>query len=76
MEERDNTGIVFVNNYKEKQSQPDYKGTMVWKGEKIEVAMWVKEGQNGTFLTMSLQEPYVKPIAEAVNAEVKDDLPF
>lgn len=60
-EKRDMGGIIFKNSYKEKDSQPDYKGEIVVNGKDFEIALWVKEGQKGKFFSVKISEPYVKP---------------
>ena len=57
-----NSGALFVNDYKEKDNQPDYKGTMELTigGEDIEFKMagWKKQSKNGkTFISMKFEEP-------------------
>jgi hypothetical protein len=55
---RDGTGTIFKNKFKEEgDNKPDYKGEVMWRGEKIEIAHWVKQGQNGKFFSVKLQEP-------------------
>lgn len=55
---RDGGGTIFKNKFKEDgDNKPDYKGEIMWRGEKIEIAHWVKQGQNGKFFSVKLQEP-------------------
>ena len=46
MEQKNNTGAIFKNNYKKTDSQPDYKGKAVIDGVEKEVALWLKESKN------------------------------
>ena len=66
-EQRDNTGTIFKNNRKEKDSQPDYTGKALVDGKEKAVSLWVKQGKSGPFFSMSLQEPW-KPAGEADKA--------
>ena len=46
-EQRDNSGVLFRNTYKEKDSQPNAKGTAMVDGVLYEVAAWTKRDKNG-----------------------------
>lgn len=62
---RDGSGNIFKNQYHEEgDSKPQYKGEVMWRGEKIEIALWVKEGQKGKFFSAKLQEPREKPATQ------------
>ena len=83
MQKKENGGIIFKNNYKEKETQPDYKGKIDVKGEEFDIALWIKEGKNGKFFSAQISEPYQKEV-EAGYEDAKydamksdnDDLPF
>ena len=63
-EEKPNTGVLFPNNRKEKDSHPDYRGKANYKGIEFEIAGWKKTSQNGQpRISLSLKEPYRKPEA-------------
>lgn len=74
---RDNSGSIFKNNRKEKENQPDYTGKALIDGKEKAVSMWVKEGKNGKFFSVSFQEPW-KPAGEPdkANGYVKDNQPL
>tara|TARA_R100001594_G_scaffold113562_1_gene148441 strand:+ start:58 stop:297 length:240 start_codon:yes stop_codon:yes gene_type:complete len=79
MEQKENTGAIFKNNYKKAETHPDYKGKMNVDGKDKEVALWVRETKNGEkFFSMAISEPYKpQPVAEELTkTEVDDDLPF
>ncbi len=56
-----NSGILFKNNHKEKDTQPDYRGDGMiicpQCGDKIKIwaSLWKKEGSKGTYLTISFK---------------------
>jgi hypothetical protein len=55
-------GQLFENGYKTKDSQPDYKGKICDpSGKEWDISGWWKEGQNGRFMSIAIQEPWVKP---------------
>ena len=60
-EHRNGSGTLFPNDYKEATNHPDYKGELKTpEGKVYEVAGWVKQGQRGDFISLNIQEPYVK----------------
>ncbi len=77
MENKTNTGAIFKNDKKTNPNQPDYRGKVNVNGKEMEVALWVKQGKNGSFFSASFSEPYVpqeerKPIGDSMDS----DLPF
>ena len=50
------SGILFKNDRKERDNQPDYKGSTTVKGVAYWISGWKKQGQNGTFLSLALTE--------------------
>ena len=56
-ESKPNTGVLFKNK-KNKDTQPDYKGSGNVNGETVDIAGWIKKDKNGNpFLSLSFQEP-------------------
>ena len=75
MENKTNTGAIFKNTNKKADNHPDYKGKVNVNGKEMEVALWVKQGKNGSFFSASFSEPYVAP--DSISKVVEDtDLPF
>lgn len=77
MENKLNTGAIFKNTNKKADNHPDYKGKVNVNGKEMEVALWVKQGKNGSFFSASFSEPYVpqeerRPIGDSMDS----DLPF
>lgn len=69
-------GTLFKNQYKEKETQPDFNGTIVLQdGTEKQIAGWRKEGANGPFISLSISDPYVKEEKKAQNVTI-DDLNF
>ena len=77
---KDLTGSLFKNEYKEKDTHPDYKGTALVNGRELEVAGWISQTKAGkTFLSLKFGEPYNKDKAEQPTRKepaISDDLPF
>lgn len=61
-EHKDNSMSIFKNGYKEREGQPDYKGSGMIDGKKKQISCWLKKTRNGdTFFSCAIQDPYVKP---------------
>ena len=79
-----NKAVIFKNNKKEKDTQPDYNGTINVEGKEYTISLWIKEGKAGKFFSGSIKEPYkkekeaaekeLKSFSEKINTE--NDLPF
>ena len=46
-EQRDNTGSLFKNDRREKDTQPNARGKALIDGVEYEVAAWTKKDRNG-----------------------------
>ncbi|OQW34134.1 MAG: hypothetical protein A4E20_11920 [Nitrospira sp. SG-bin2] len=77
-EERDNSGVLFVNDRKEKDTHADWNGKGMVNGKPVWIKAWKKEGQNGKFLSLSFQEREGK--GKTTNRERprqdEDDIPW
>ena len=86
MEQKNNTGAIFKNNYKKTDAQPDYKGKALIDGVEKEVALWLKESKNGVkYFGAAFSKPYQAEVEAGGNEDAKydakmsegaDDLPF
>ena len=79
MENKVNTGAIFKNTNKIKETHPDYRGKVNVNGKEMEVALWVKQGKAGSFFSAAFSEPYVAPEKMErvpVSDAMDDDLPF
>lgn len=84
--EKNNSGAIFRNNYKSKDTHPDWRGKVVVDGKEWEISLWSKHGEKaGEFLSAAFSEPYVKEAQPEVKPQAKpktiideadDDLPF
>ena len=50
-----NRGVLFKNDRKESDKHPDYKGNVNVGGQEFWLSAWIKEGQRGKFMSLSVQ---------------------
>lgn len=74
-ETKEGGGALFKNEYKTKETHPDYKGNALINGVEMEVAAWVKKSQDGkkTFMSLSIKPKQDRPSSVPITEE---DLPF
>jgi hypothetical protein len=86
MTPKNNSGALFSNDFKgENPQRPDYKGKCMVNGVEMEMAAWIKGGENGKkkFMSISFSEPRQKdapakaPKQELGTApDMDDEIPF
>jgi len=64
MEKRDNSGALFTNDKREKETHPNYNGKATINGVDYYVSSWIKEGKNGKFQSLSF-----KPVQDQANQQ-------
>jgi hypothetical protein len=68
-EQRDNSGSVFVNDRKDKDTHPDRTGTAMIDGKNYWISGWIKKDRNGkSFMSLAF-----KPKEEQKPAPKKPD---
>lgn len=57
-EPRPGSGSLFKNDKQGNDRAPDYKGDLtLLDGSKVRLAGWIKQGQKGSFLSISIDKP-------------------
>ena len=77
-EKRDNSGILFRNDKKTRDTDRDYGGSATIAGVEYWISGWIKEGQKGKFMTFSFK-PKDEPSAAAkagARVDFDDAIPF
>lgn len=84
MADYDNTdrGVLFRNDRKERDTHADYKGSINVGGVEYWLSAWIKEGQKGKFMSLSVQPKEAASRQAPSNggpslrSDLEDDIPF
>ena len=77
-EQRDNSGVLFKNEKREKPSHPNATGSAMIDGVEYWVSAWTKEGKNGKFQSLAFKRKEEKTASGTKrNPGVEDEtIPF
>lgn len=53
--QKDNSGTLFKNDRREKETHPNAKGTALIDGVEYYISAWTKEGKAGKFQSLSFE---------------------
>jgi len=79
MTQYDNTnrGAAFKNERKEKDTHPNYTGSLNVDGKDHWISIWIKEGKKGKFLSLSVKAKEDKPgVSQSRDVFDDDSIPF
>lgn len=85
--DKTNTGVLFKNERKETDKHPDYNGTINIDGKEYWLSSWIKQGQKGKFMSLSVKPkeaqssaparaPAAKPVGGGGFEDMDSDVPF
>jgi hypothetical protein len=83
MSKYDNSGIIYVNDRKEKDNHPDRTGTCTIDGREYWISGWLKTGDKGPFLSLAFKpkeaksKPQQEPTRQQPRGKFDDgEIPF
>jgi hypothetical protein len=76
MTEYDNTnrGAIFKNARKDRDTHPDYTGTLNANGTEYWVSAWIKEGRNGKFMSLSVKPKDDQPRQQSISQQAVEKI--
>ena len=71
--EKDMTGVLFVNNDRKNDKQPNLKGRVIIRGEKFWLSAWTKTSEKaGEYISLAVAEVKTKKtVQDRLNDERK-----
>jgi hypothetical protein len=76
----DNSGILFRNEDKTKETDRDYQGSITIEGREFWLSGWIKQGRKGKFLGLAVkpkeESKSDKPKQQSLADEMSDQIPF
>ena len=74
--QRPDSGILFRNDRKETETQPDYVGTINVAGTEFLLSAWIKQGAKAKFMSLSVKPKGADRAQAPQRAEMDDAIPF
>lgn len=69
-----NRGVLFINDKKENEKQPDWKGRIDIDGTEYWLSGWIKKTKDGkSYISLSRGEEIHTPSGDTVISEISDE---
>lgn len=77
---KDNSGSLRKNERKEKPSHKDYTGSASINGTEYWIAAWIKQGEDGKWLSLAFtpkdEQKKAAPKTTSVRTDLDEEIPF
>ena len=74
-----NSGVLFNNDRKEQEKQPDYNGSLNVEGKEYWISGWKKNGKKVTFISLAVtpkDDKFKKEYKQEIKQEQEQEIPF
>jgi hypothetical protein len=75
-EQKDNTGVLFRNEKREKETQPTHAGQAMVNGEMVKIAAWVNEKNGKKYFSLKFSEASDAQEPKKKIEEIDSDIPW
>ena len=76
-EQKDNTGSLWINDRKEKDTHPDRTGTLLIEGRSYFLNGWLKQSKDGKpYLSLSVKPRTAAAETGPRKTQMDDEIPF
>jgi hypothetical protein len=72
----DNSGLLFRNDNKVNDREPDYRGSLTIAGVEYRLSAWIKQGKESKFMSLAVTPKQVSATATKARAEFNDEIGF
>jgi len=81
--EKNETGVLFKNDKKEKETQPDYKGNLTVDNVEYYISSWINTSKKGDkYMSLKLtkkedvKDEFVKEVSATLDDGMDQSIPF
>lgn len=74
--DNNNSGALFINDKKQKDTDPDFKGDATINNQQVWLSAWKNESKSGKkYIAVKFKAKDINKTAEKHNAPLEDEMP-